>query len=117
MRRALNLPRGTMTAAICALAQARLVLVGLEERARAAARHLTSYKINRARCSLWLRVELPKQVDYADFVVSEASRSLFVRLLSHRAADAALSKVIHRRASGKRQKSGRTPRTRNRTRS
>jgi hypothetical protein len=54
------------------LAQACLVLVGLGERARAAARHLTSYKINRARCSLWLSVELPKQADYADFLRNQS---------------------------------------------
>jgi hypothetical protein len=63
------------------LAQARLVLVGLEERARAAARHLLSYKIGERECSLWLRVELPKQLDYADFVGSETNRSLWSRFL------------------------------------
>src|SRR6516162_4652369 len=49
------------------LAQASLVLIRLEERMRAAARHLSSCRMKGAQCSLWRSVDRPNQHDYAVF--------------------------------------------------
>src|SRR6516162_4381438 len=73
------------------LAQASLVLIRLEERMRAAARHLSPCRMKGAQCSLWRSVDRPNQHDYAVFGDSETNRPLSLKAVSRAAA--ALSKV------------------------
>src|SRR6516165_6239361 len=93
------------------LAKARLVMIGLEERARATARHLPSCKIEKPQCGLPLSVDRPKGGGLCRFWRFR-SRAIAVAT-GLQAADAALSRAIHRTASGRQQKSGPIPRTRN----
>src|SRR6516164_11764637 len=62
------------------LAQASLVLIRVEERMRAAARHLSSCRMKGAQCSLWRSVDRPNQHDYAVFGDSKTNRSLSLGL-------------------------------------
>ena len=96
------------------LAQARFVVIGFEERARAPP---GIYRPAQSRISLWLSVDRPKDADYADSVDSEANLIAFVRLLGRRADDAVQPKAIHRIANDRQPKSDQIPRTRNRRRS
>src|SRR6516165_4272395 len=92
------------------LTKARLVVIGLQERTRAAARHLSSCKVKGAQCGLCRSIDLPTQDDYADFGDFEANRSLSLGAVMR--VDAVPSKAIHRTASGRQPKSGLIPRTR-----
>jgi hypothetical protein len=51
-------------------------VIGLEKRARAAARHFSSCKIEGAQCGLRLSVRRPREEDYAVFGDFEANRAI-----------------------------------------
>jgi hypothetical protein len=67
------------------LTQARFVVIGLEECARAAARHSSSRKIKGVRCSLWLSVDRARGEGLCSFVDTDANPIAFARALGHQA--------------------------------
>jgi len=99
------------------LAQAGFVVIGLEERARAAARHLSSCKSRECNAALMASVDEPEGGELCRFFGSPGQPLPFAKLLAIEAVGAALSKAIHRTASDRQPKSDPIPRTRNRWRS
>src|SRR6516165_9723996 len=95
------------------LAQTRFVVIGLEECTRAAARHLSSCRIEGAQMRLEAKRKAAAGRGLCRFLDSKADRSLSQHLWAVRVADAEPPKAIHRTASDRQPRSDPIPRTRN----